>query len=44
MKITPQELKSIMGHGLLSFPLTDFGADGEFNPTGYAARLEWRAP
>lgn len=44
MKITPQELKSIMGHGLLSFPLTDFDADGQFDPKGYAARLDWLAP
>ena len=42
--MTPQELKSIMSHGLLSFPLTDFDAQGDFNPTGYAARLEWLAP
>ena len=42
--MTPQELKSIMSHGLLSFPLTDFDAQGDFNPTGYARRLEWLAP
>lgn len=42
--MTPQELKSIMSHGLLSFPLTDFDAQGDFNPRGYAARLEWLAP
>jgi len=42
--MTPQELKSIMSHGLLSFPLTDFDAQGDFNPKGYAARLEWLAP
>jgi 5-dehydro-4-deoxyglucarate dehydratase len=40
----PQELKSTMSHGLLSFPLTDFDADGNFNAKGYAARLEWLAP
>ncbi|MBV8617713.1 MAG: 5-dehydro-4-deoxyglucarate dehydratase [Curvibacter sp.] len=40
----PQELKSIMSHGLLSFPLTDFHANGDFNPKGYAERLEWLAP
>src|SRR3546814_17999099 len=40
----PPELKAIMAHGLLSFPLTDFDAQGEFNPAGYAARLEWLAP
>ena len=42
--MTPQELKSIMSHGLLSFPLTDFDAQGDFNPKGYAQRLEWLAP
>lgn len=40
----PQELKSIMSHGLLSFPLTDFHANGDFNAKGYAERLEWLAP
>ncbi|MBH1963984.1 MAG: 5-dehydro-4-deoxyglucarate dehydratase [Comamonadaceae bacterium] len=42
--MNPQELKSIMGSGLLSFPLTDFDAAGDFDPKGYAKRLEWLAP
>jgi 5-dehydro-4-deoxyglucarate dehydratase len=42
--MTPQDLKSILGSGLLSFPLTDFDANGDFDPRGYAARLEWLAP
>lgn len=42
--MTPQDLKTIMSHGLLSFPLTDFDAQGDFDPKGYAARLEWLAP
>lgn len=42
--MTPQELKTIMGSGLLSFPLTDFDANGDFDAKGYAARLEWLAP
>jgi 5-dehydro-4-deoxyglucarate dehydratase len=42
--MTPQELKTTMSSGLLSFPLTDFDAQGDFNPKGYAARLEWLAP
>ena len=33
-----------MGSGLLSFPLTDFDANGDFNARGYAERLEWLAP
>lgn len=40
----PQELKTIMGSGLLSFPLTDFDASGDFNKQGYEKRLEWLAP
>ena len=44
MQISPNELKSIMSQGLLSFPLTDFDAQGDFNPRGYAERLEWLAP
>ncbi|WP_137894596.1 5-dehydro-4-deoxyglucarate dehydratase [Ramlibacter sp. 2FC] len=42
--MNPQELKSIMSQGLLSFPLTDFDARGDFNARGYAERLEWLAP
>ena len=42
--MNPQELKSIMGSGLLSFPLTDFDSSGDFNKKGYVKRLEWLAP
>ncbi len=42
--MTPQELKTVLSSGLLSFPLTDFDAAGEFNPAGYVRRLEWLAP
>jgi 5-dehydro-4-deoxyglucarate dehydratase len=41
---TPQELKAIISEGLLSFPVTDFDAHGDFRPATYAARLEWLAP
>ncbi|PMS16867.1 5-dehydro-4-deoxyglucarate dehydratase [Trinickia dabaoshanensis] len=41
---TPQELKAIISEGLLSFPVTDFDANGEFRADTYAARLEWLAP
>jgi 5-dehydro-4-deoxyglucarate dehydratase len=41
---TPQELKRIVSEGLLSFPVTDFDAHGDFRPDTYAARLEWLAP
>jgi 5-dehydro-4-deoxyglucarate dehydratase len=40
----PQELKTIMSSGLLSFPLTDFDHNGDFNARSYAQRLEWLAP
>lgn len=42
--MNPQELKSIMGSGLLSFPLTDFDVNGDFNKAGYVKRLEWLGP
>jgi 5-dehydro-4-deoxyglucarate dehydratase len=42
--MTPQDLKTIIGSGLLSFPLTDFDAQGDFDAAGYARRLEWLAP
>jgi len=42
--MTPQDLKNIIGSGLLSFPLTDFDRQGDFDPAGYARRLEWLAP
>ena len=42
--MNPQELKTIMSSGLLSFPVTDFDAHGDFNAKGFAARLEWLAP
>ncbi|VXB82013.1 5-dehydro-4-deoxyglucarate dehydratase [Pseudomonas sp. 8O] len=42
--MNPQELKSILSSGLLSFPVTDFDAAGDFNQTGYVRRLEWLAP
>ena len=41
---TPQELKQLISAGLLSFPVTDFDAEGEFRADTYAARLEWLAP
>jgi 5-dehydro-4-deoxyglucarate dehydratase len=40
----PSELKSVLLDGLLSFPVTDFDAGGDFEPRGYRRRLEWLAP
>jgi 5-dehydro-4-deoxyglucarate dehydratase len=42
--MTPNELNSALGAGLLSFPLTDFDAQLDFDPRGYARRLEWLMP
>jgi 5-dehydro-4-deoxyglucarate dehydratase len=40
----PAELKAIIGSGLLSFPLTDFDEQLEFQPRRFSERLEWLAP
>ncbi|SMX31084.1 5-dehydro-4-deoxyglucarate dehydratase [Actibacterium lipolyticum] len=37
----PQLLKQTLGSGLLSFPVTHFGADGRFAPDSYMAHVEW---
>lgn len=42
--MNPQELKQTLSAGLLSFPITDFDANGDFRPDTYAERLEWLAP
>ncbi|MEO5688665.1 MAG: 5-dehydro-4-deoxyglucarate dehydratase [Burkholderiaceae bacterium] len=42
--MTPQELKSVLQAGLLSFPLTDFDASLRFASAAYAERLEWLQP
>ena len=42
--MNPQELKSIISSGLLSFPLTDFDDNGDFRPKTYRERLEWLVP
>ncbi len=42
--MNPQELKSILSSGLLSFPVTDFDAAGDFNKASYVRRLAWLAP
>ena len=34
-------LQAKIGSGLLSFPVTDFDADGAFDAAGYARRLQW---
>jgi 5-dehydro-4-deoxyglucarate dehydratase len=42
--MTPQELKETISSGLLSFPVTDFDAQGNFRRGTYVERLEWLAP
>jgi 5-dehydro-4-deoxyglucarate dehydratase len=42
--MSPQELKTCLQSGLLSFPLTDFDAALRFDARSYAARLEWLQP
>ena len=42
--MTPTELKKILSAGLLSFPVTDFDAQGDFQSRSYSARLEWLMP
>lgn len=42
--MTPQELKHTFAAGLLSFPVTDFDAQGAFDAPAYARRMEWLIP
>lgn len=42
--MNPQELKQVLSSGLLSFPITDFDANGDFRQKTYIERLEWLAP
>jgi 5-dehydro-4-deoxyglucarate dehydratase len=39
--LTPQELKDAVPRGMLSFPLTDFDANDEFDPDACVRRLAW---
>ncbi|WP_374299878.1 5-dehydro-4-deoxyglucarate dehydratase [Ferrovibrio sp.] len=40
----PYALKEAISSGLLSFPVTDFDAAGNFEPNSYRRRLEWLMP
>lgn len=42
--IAPDELKNIIRSGLLSFPITPFDSNDNFNPTAFSAHLEWLSP
>lgn len=37
----PQQLKQVLGSGLLSFPVTAFHADGSFNADAYGKHVNW---
>ena len=39
--MTPSDLKTTLGAGLLSFPVTPFGADGSFNAAVYQKHVNW---
>ncbi len=41
--MTPDMIKSALGSGLLSFPVTHFDAEGRFNPESYRTHVEWLA-
>jgi 5-dehydro-4-deoxyglucarate dehydratase len=40
-RLTPKEMATQLGSGLLSFPVTPFAADFSFNETQYRANLDW---
>ena len=42
--MSPLELQKVLSSGLLSFPITDFKANGDFDAPSYAKRLQWLAP
>ncbi|MBS0364336.1 MAG: 5-dehydro-4-deoxyglucarate dehydratase [Proteobacteria bacterium] len=39
--MTPIEMAGALGKGLLSFPVTNFHADGRFDPAGYRDNIAW---
>lgn len=39
--LSPQELKTRIGSGLLSFPVTSFDKEDRFDPQAYKAHIEW---
>ena len=42
--LDPQALKHALTEGLMSFPITDFDGNGDFDEASYRARLEWLMP
>ncbi|SFU63620.1 5-dehydro-4-deoxyglucarate dehydratase [Halomonas korlensis] len=41
MKFSVDEVTRALGNGLLSFPITDFDEQGNFDPDSYRQRLAW---
>lgn len=41
MNFSKEQTSAAIGDGLLSFPITDFDSQGNFDPEGYRQRLEW---
>lgn len=41
MKFTHEDVKKAISDGLLSFPVTDFDAEGRFDAKSYRSRLGW---
>lgn len=41
--MTPDQLKTTLGSGLLSFPVTHFDAEGRFAADSYRAHVDWLA-
>lgn len=41
---TPEDLRKVLSAGLMSFPVTDFDAAGDFAEAPYRDRLEWLMP
>jgi 5-dehydro-4-deoxyglucarate dehydratase len=39
--MTPDEMATALGKGLLSFPVTNFRADGELDPDAYRENISW---
>lgn len=39
--MTPDALQSVLASGLLSFPVTHFDAEGEFNESSYRRHIDW---
>jgi 5-dehydro-4-deoxyglucarate dehydratase len=40
-RMTPQEIKVALGAGLLSFPVTHFDSEGQFQAESYRRHVEW---